>query len=101
MCCSFSGHSFSELTGLAFHDVFPGVISIEACAGRLLVALHDEIYWPCSAALISTAYQPWYSVFLSQQNSHSRLISCRNSLPNRVINDDEPSTVAVSMCENM
>jgi hypothetical protein len=29
----------------------------------------------CSAELISTAYQPWNSVFLSQQNSHSRLIS--------------------------
>jgi hypothetical protein len=40
---------------------------------------------PCSAELISTAYQPWNSVFLSQQNSHSRLISRRNSLPNRVI----------------
>jgi hypothetical protein len=31
-------------------------------------------YSPCSAELISTAYQPWNSVFLSQQNSHSRLI---------------------------
>jgi hypothetical protein len=30
---------------------------------------------PCSAELISTAYQPWNSVFLSQQISHSRLIS--------------------------
>jgi hypothetical protein len=29
----------------------------------------------CSAELISTAYQPWNSVFLSQQNSHSRFIS--------------------------
>jgi hypothetical protein len=29
----------------------------------------------CSAELISTAYQPWNSVFLSQQISHSRLIS--------------------------
>jgi hypothetical protein len=38
----------------------------------------------CSAALISTAYQPWYSVFLSQQNSHSRLISRRNILPNEM-----------------
>jgi hypothetical protein len=28
----------------------------------------------CSAELISTAYQPWNSVFLSQQISHSRLI---------------------------
>jgi hypothetical protein len=41
---------------------------------------------PCSAELISTAYQPWNSVFLSQQNSHSRLISRKNSLPNRVNN---------------
>jgi hypothetical protein len=30
---------------------------------------------PCSAELISTTYQPWNSVFLSQQISHSRLIS--------------------------
>jgi hypothetical protein len=30
---------------------------------------------PCSAELISTAYQPWNNVFLSQQISHSRLIS--------------------------
>jgi hypothetical protein len=40
---------------------------------------------PCSAELISTAYQPWNSVFLSHQNSHNRLISRRNSLPNMVI----------------
>jgi hypothetical protein len=32
-------------------------------------------YSPRSAELISTAYQPWNSVFLSQQISHSRLIS--------------------------
>jgi hypothetical protein len=38
---------------------------------------------PCSAEFISTVYQPWNSIFLSQQNSHSRLISRRNSLPNR------------------
>jgi hypothetical protein len=42
-------------------------------------------YAPCSAELISTAYQPWNSVFLSHQNSHSRLISRINSLPNRVM----------------
>jgi hypothetical protein len=42
-------------------------------------------YSPCSAELISTAYQPWYSIFLSQRNSHSRLISRRNSLSNRAI----------------
>jgi hypothetical protein len=41
-------------------------------------------FTPCSAELISTAYQPWNSVFLSQKNSHSRLISRRNSLPNEV-----------------
>jgi hypothetical protein len=41
--------------------------------------------FPCSAELISTAYQPWNSVFLSQQNSHSRLISQKNSLPNRAV----------------
>jgi hypothetical protein len=29
----------------------------------------------CSAELISTAYQPWNSVFLSQQISHSRFIN--------------------------
>jgi hypothetical protein len=34
---------------------------------------------------LKNAYQPWYSVFLSQQNSHSRLINCKNSLPNRVV----------------
>jgi hypothetical protein len=44
---------------------------------------------PCSAEFISTAYQPWNNVFLSQQNSHSRLISRRNSLPNRVSNFPE------------
>jgi hypothetical protein len=38
---------------------------------------------PCSLKLISTAYQPWYSVFLSQQNSISRLISHRNHQSNR------------------
>jgi hypothetical protein len=42
---------------------------------------------PCSAELISTAYQPWNSVFLSQQISHNRLISQKNSLPNRAIVD--------------
>jgi hypothetical protein len=31
--------------------------------------------FPCSAELISTAYQPWNGVFLSQQISNSRLIS--------------------------
>jgi hypothetical protein len=41
--------------------------------------------YPCSAELISTAYQPWNSVFLSQQISYSRLISQKNSLPNRPI----------------
>jgi hypothetical protein len=35
----------------------------------------DKRYSPCSAELISTAYQPWNSVFLSHQISHSRLIS--------------------------
>jgi hypothetical protein len=30
---------------------------------------------PCSAELISTAYQPWNSIFFSQQISHSRLIN--------------------------
>jgi hypothetical protein len=39
---------------------------------------------PCSAELISTAYQPWNSIFLSQQISHSRLISqktaCRTAI---------------------
>jgi hypothetical protein len=51
---------------------------------------------PCSAALISTAYQPWYSIFLSQQNSHSRLISRRNNLPNRVIIiESRPSPLAL------
>jgi hypothetical protein len=42
-----------------------------------------ENFFPCSAELISTAYQPWNSAFLSQQISHSRLISQKNSLPNR------------------
>jgi hypothetical protein len=42
-------------------------------------------YAPCSSELISTAYQPWNSVFLSQQISHSRLISQKNSLPNRAM----------------
>jgi hypothetical protein len=36
---------------------------------------YHEYYSPCSAELVSTAYQPWNSVFLSQQISHSRLIS--------------------------
>jgi hypothetical protein len=31
--------------------------------------------FPCSAELISTAYQSWNSVFFSQQISHSRFIS--------------------------
>jgi hypothetical protein len=39
----------------------------------------------CSAELISTTYQPWNSVFLSQQISHSRLISQKNSLPNMAL----------------
>jgi hypothetical protein len=41
----------------------------------IAVAAMDLAYSPCSAELISTAYQPWNSVFLSQQISHSRLIS--------------------------
>jgi hypothetical protein len=48
----------------------------------LLLFAHG-IYSSCSAELISTAYQPWNSVFLSQQISHSWLISQKNSLPNR------------------
>jgi hypothetical protein len=48
----------------------------------LRIHLNHRVY--SLAELISMAYQPWYSVFLSQQNSHSRLISRRNSLPNRV-----------------
>ena len=36
----------------------------------------------CSLELISLAYQSWYIVFLSQQNSISRLISRRNHQPN-------------------
>jgi hypothetical protein len=32
--------------------------------------------------LISLAYQPWYNVFLSQQNSISRFISRKNHQPN-------------------
>jgi hypothetical protein len=35
----------------------------------------EPAIFPCSAELISTAYQPWNSVFLSQQISYSRLIS--------------------------
>jgi hypothetical protein len=31
------------------------------------------------------AYQPWNSIFLSQQISHSQLISQKNSLPNRAM----------------
>jgi hypothetical protein len=49
--------------------------------------MHDETQAPCSAELISTIYQSWNSVFLSQQNNHSWLISRRNSLPNRVKDD--------------
>jgi hypothetical protein len=51
---------------------------------------------PCSAELIRTAYQPWNSVFLSQQNSHSRLISRKNSLPNRVNGSTARSVTSVS-----
>jgi hypothetical protein len=32
--------------------------------------------------LISLAYQPWYNVFLSQQNNISRFISRKNHQPN-------------------
>jgi hypothetical protein len=39
----------------------------------LFLYLHS--FSSCSAELISTAYQPWNSVFFSQQISHSRLIS--------------------------
>jgi hypothetical protein len=52
---------------------------------------------PCSAELISMAYQPWNSVFLSQQISHSRLISQKkkkNSLPNRAVRRDYMSAEA-------
>jgi hypothetical protein len=52
------------------------------CSATIL-KLAMELFPPCSAELISTAYQPWNSVFLSQQISHSRLISQKNSLPNR------------------
>jgi hypothetical protein len=56
------------------------------CMNKFVAALHTPfrpypILYPfshyslCSAELISTVYQPWNSVFLSQQNSHSRLIS--------------------------
>jgi hypothetical protein len=41
-------------------------------------------FFPCSAELISTAYQPWNNIFFSQQISHSWLISqntaCRTGL---------------------
>jgi hypothetical protein len=49
---------------------------------------------PCSAELISTAYQPWNSIFLSQQISHSRLINQKNSLPNRAVRRDYMSAEA-------
>jgi hypothetical protein len=45
----------------------------------------DRNHAPCSAELISTAYQPWNSIFLSQQINHSRFISQKNSLPNRAM----------------
>jgi hypothetical protein len=51
--------------------------------GGLFSLICSEKSFPCSAELISIAYQPWNSVFLSQQISHSRLISQKNSLPNR------------------
>jgi hypothetical protein len=49
---------------------------------------HEQLLkknYPCSAELISTAYQPWNNVFLLQQISHSRLISQKSSLPNRTL----------------
>jgi hypothetical protein len=57
------------------------------------------IYSPCSAELISTAYQPWNSVFLSQQISHSRLISKKNSLPNRATADGSVYHCSISFPE--
>jgi hypothetical protein len=39
---------------------------------------------PCLLELISPAYQAWYSIFFSQQNSISQLIGHRNHPANRV-----------------
>jgi hypothetical protein len=45
---------------------------LDLCCSKCFIL---QVYSPCSAELIRTAYQPWNSVFLLQQISHSRLIS--------------------------
>jgi hypothetical protein len=54
---------------------------------------------PCSLELISPAYQSWYNIFLSQQNSISRLIGRRNHHPNRAWSSPlSPHTVHQPLC---
>jgi hypothetical protein len=70
-------------------DNYYSVQSFRAAYEGTIPSIPDKSMWPkkehapCSAELISTTYQPWNSIFLSQQISHSRLISQKNSLPNR------------------
>jgi hypothetical protein len=54
---------------------WPNFIQLNLDASFMGIKYIDMALSPCSAELISTAYQPWNSVFLSQQISHSRLIS--------------------------
>jgi hypothetical protein len=54
-------------------------------AVMILVRMGLALLWDRndpSALLAGTAYQPWYTIFLSQQNSTNRFISRRNHQPN-------------------
>jgi hypothetical protein len=62
--------------------LFLGAMGSWLCPGG--VSFNERANCPVRLNLISLVYQLWYNIFLSQQNSISRLIS-RNHQPNRTI----------------
>ena len=57
-------------------------------------------YWPGSLELISSAYQSWYNVFLSQQNSIGRLISHKKPSVDQLSLSWRPMNYCWIMIEN-
>ena len=93
---------WTHLVSLVWSKVEKLIFAVLNKATPISVVSHSDLYFelfvlhwvtiislkllsPCSLDRISHAYQPWYSVFLSQQNSISRLISHRNDQANRMI----------------
>jgi hypothetical protein len=56
--------------------------SLPAISALVLKVGGDDRWSTCSLEFISTVYQLWYNIFLSQQNNISRLIRRKNHQPN-------------------